>query len=254
MKTLRKNLNAINIKNHRKQYIQKLHTLKNSLQGKKALIITCGPSLKNYTQQHFQQFRDNGYIIVCVKQAIKVVGECHFHCVNFCNEEKYQYHIMKNKPISLFCKYIDHKFGKAGINPYDIMVTHQSNKFKHSIPKSIEQGIDRISFDFLLKDKELRVWWGNIMYELALPLCIHLGIKDIYIIGWDCTSYLDHFYSERKPDTRTSKINWRELDQSLIDVSPHTAPFLKKQFGITLKNIGNDSALKIPTVNIKDLF
>ena len=66
-------------------------------------------------------------------------------------------------------------------------------------------------YENMMFDKGLpRPWGPGIMYELAIPLAVHLGVKKIVTIGWDVGNldlwknqedeserhFVDHFYSD----------------------------------------------------------
>jgi hypothetical protein len=69
--------------------------------------------------------------------------------------------------------------------------------------------------NLLIENTFPRPWGSGIMYESALPLALHCGVKKIVTIGWDIGSVndedkgkekikYDHFYSNGKDGHKTS--------------------------------------------------
>lgn len=231
----------------------RIKSIKHCFKGKKTIIFTCGPSLKNITHKHIKQFIDDGYIIICVKQAINSMPEkiAHFHVVNFCNEGSYNYN-PKHIPIKLYCQRSEHNIvEKKG---FDIVVSHYPNNLKDNIIVSMEKGVDDMSFDKLLERKQLKVKWGDTMFELAIPLAIHIGCTNIYIVGWDCKNFKQHFYGK---DVRPKRNALRiKLDKLQIKGGACLYNFVQKQFGVIINLVGqgNESVFKIPYIQLNTLL
>ena len=240
-----------------KVWKRKLRILKGLYKGKKGIILTCGPSLNKY-QKYIQWFVDNDFIVICVKQAILKMpeGMCDVHVGNFCNEGKYIYN-KHSGPVSVFCqKNVSKKktqLGKGGKNDYDIYVSHYSHNDYDNILTGIEKDTDEMSCEMWSKRQRFAVKWGDTMHELAIPMCINLGLKQVYVIGWDCNNFVKHFYGKSKENEATQGPLRKKLNKQHIQSSKKLYSFLKKHFGMELKLVGYDSALKIPRISIEDI-
>lgn len=232
---------------------RRLKSIKSIFQGGKSIIFTCGPSLKKITKAQISELIKKKFIIICVKQAINYMPDkfCHFHVVNFCNEKRYIYD-SGCVPIRLYCQRSERRIiPKKG---YDIVVSHFPNNLKDNIITAIVKGEDQISFDNLLQRKNLKVKWGDTMYELAIPLALFIGSSRIFIIGWDCKNFKKHFYGN---DSRPQRNNTRQkLDKLQVLGGKHIHKFLKKKFKtvINLVGDGDESIFSIPYISIDKLL
>ena len=234
---------------------RKLKLMKGLYKGRRGIIITCGPSLNLY-EKDIQWFVDNDFVVVCVKQAILKMPEqlCDIHVGNFCNEQRYSFD-KDVGPISVYCqknvKKVKKELGMGGINDYDVYVTHYSHNDYDNILTGIQNNKDEISCEKWMSRKVFAVKWGDTMHELAIPICINLGLKEVYVIGWDCNNFVKHFYGKSDSnEIKQHKINplRKKLNKQHIRWSNKLSPFLKRHFGLELKLVGNHSALKIPKV------
>lgn len=223
-----------------------LYGLKDLYKGRKAVIFTCGDSLQRYADQA-QWFRDQGYIIICVKSALMTLRElgvgCDFHISNFCNEKPWNYDdtsVQAVPPVSIHCQFNQHYGKRKPSQPYDIVVTHYYNP-AHNIHTGIDQNIDFMSFDSMFNQHRLVHYWGDIMNELAIPLCVHLGISDTVVVGWDWKRL------GQRDATR------QKLDELQRRTSAKLAPFLEHKFGLKLRLLGDHSSLQIPHVSMESL-
>ena len=242
--------------NTKKGNFNKLMSLKDKLKGKTAYLITCGPSFKYCLKYLDQIFSDPNAVVLSVKQAFNYIKEegysCHLHTVNFCNENEYDYG--DHPPISMYTQKRQVPLGSKNINDYDIVVSHMDNSETANIHSGIIDGVDRMSISSVFTPENNLHYWGDIIHELCLPLLIQLGCKTIYAIGWDCGNLSEYF------DTRdTSKLHARPkireiLDLQLIESSRNLHTFMKEKFDVDIYNVGEYSALKIPTVSYAQLF
>lgn len=244
--------NGGNIKD---EVIFKLNSLKHIYKGKKALILTCGPSMNKVSKEVLQKFVDKGYIIVCVKQAIEQMPNnfAHFHVYNFCNEKNYTYNRDLCDTISVYCQKESKLVRKSNV---DIVVSHIPHNEHDNILTAMIEGRDEMTFEKLIGRPNIQVKWGDIMYELAIPLCIQIGCSEVYVIGWDCKNFSDRFYSTgdgNSNETRNSKR--KNLDQLQLRASKNVHDFLKRNFNLSLKLTGEkgSSALNIPFEELSEL-
>lgn len=242
-----------NHKNFKSEIIYKMNSLKDTFKGRKAVIITCGPSMKKVSTTAMQSLIDKGYVIVCVKQSIDDMPNkfAHFHVYNFCNEKKYSYNKKVCDTISLYCQCPKKLERKQNT---DIVISHIPHDEKDNILTAMMKGRDEMSFDKIISRSDLQVKWGDTMYELAIPLCIQIGVSEIYIIGWDCKNFSERFYKNNKKEKRNAKR--KRLDKLQLDASKHLGPFMKNKYDIVLKLVGkpDTSALDIDSVETASLI
>lgn len=230
----------------------RIKQLKDVLARSNAVIFTCGPSLNNISTNQIQELIDKGYIIICVKQAIERMPNkfAHFHLVNFCNE--YVYKNISEHTIRIYCQRSENTIIQNP--PYDIILSHFPNNLNDNIITSMKRGDDAMSFDALVKRPRLKVKWGDIMYELSIPLAIYIGCSNIYIVGWDCKNFKQHFYGT---DNRAPRNNLRiQLDMLQIEGGALLHDFVKKNFNSYISMIGNgdESIFDLPYTNIEKLL
>ena len=114
----------------------------------------------------------------------------------------------------------------------------------------IPRGIDSMSWEKNL-DKNMNFNKGHSVHGLALPLCIHLGITDIFVIGWDGLVpdvKNTHFYDNGRADRSEYG------STAIVECNKHTTDFLKKRWDINLFQINdNDKSLytKIPKMSVE---
>lgn len=227
-------------------HYNRVQTMKNLYPGKSMVIITCGPSMKTYTP-YIEKLIEAGHIITCIKQSYDYVkGLCDFHIVNFCNEKQYDY---QADCIKIYCNKHTEEFGKGGMNKYDIYFTHRPENVKINIHTELMKGKDIMSWE--TRKDDMRVHWGDIMHELGLPLAIQLGIKNIYVIGWDMGNLKNKVYGSDQRERRAIR---NVLDPMHIESSKYLAGFLKNHWDINIYNVGKNSALHIPTIDIEKII
>lgn len=243
---IRKKFDHINkiLKNETNNSYEKIRALKDIYKGKNAIIYSCGPSYMDYiSDDHTQYFVDNDYIIICIKKSLPNIKSldmiCDFHINNFCNENKYEYNYDKCIPISLYSK----SPKKNPMNKYDIIFTHKPYPANPSIPVEIAKNNDIMSFEKVTKPNKMMHFWGDIIHEMAIPLCLQLGINNILIAGWD----FNYDPSNRNTYRKT-------LDKQHMNYAKFLAPFLQRNFSTTVNLLGNKSTLDIPKIEWKDLI
>ena len=90
--------------------------------------------------------------------------------------------------------------------------------------------------DMKLLGSRCEVTWGpGMFYEMMIPLCLHLGVKNIVTIGWDLkvTDEHKHFYT----DKMDCKPQVGELEQAVNSTEPFYDWCVKNN--INLKIISN---------------
>ena len=196
---------------------ERLNLLKNKYEGETAYLVTCGPSLSNYDGDVLNdKLRDK--LVISVKQAHDVVGDISdFHLLNTYNLKEYHYLVENTIVIwSVSKSYAYNQLQRIQNKPLDIYFPVINP------PYITEQDTiaGKLNFDDMkLLGERCEVTWGpGMFYEMMIPLCLHLGVKDIVTIGWDLkvTDKHKHFYKEKmdcKPQSG-------ELEQAVKSTEP----------------------------------
>lgn len=153
--------------------------LEDVFKGKDCVILTCGPSLREYSDEKIRKFCKDK-VVICIKETIIEYGDiADFHIYNGTRIQKYD--ISKKKYTSIFQlnkkdKKTVNKYGNiADINIYE------------DVPFKIDnQLLKKKNFnEYNFKNKIKRPWGPGILYETVFYLCLYMGIINVYTIGWD---------------------------------------------------------------------
>lgn len=217
--------------------LKKLKLIENYYNGYKAIITTCGPSFNN--KDDILSMVDSKTILICVKQTYEYIGISDFfimdepekiknikhkYCVpiRFGAQNPTRTYYDKNKNIQLG-DIIFRGFGNRSRTLYDIPKNIDTMTFKHNA----------------LSDNKMIVHYAHAMHGFSLPLCIHLGIKNTFIIGWDGhkrNNKNSHFYPG-------SKIDLSEYGSTAVTkCNEHITDFIKNNFN---KNIYQINTLSL---------
>jgi glycosyltransferase involved in cell wall biosynthesis len=162
---------------------EKLDLLKDSFKGEECYLITCGPSLKEYTPEFLKEkLKDK--LVIAIKQGYDYVPEIvDFHLFNCNNFKLYEY--KNNLPIVITTagepEEIISKNVWTTAQEYDIFmpIVNSNQDFNKALANTKE-------FDNYTLEKSVERPWGpGMIYEVALFLTEHLGVSDLYAIGWD---------------------------------------------------------------------
>lgn len=200
-----------------------------------ALIVSCGPSAKEF-QHRIPDFVARGFIIICVKQAFDlpgVNGFCDYHVNNFCNEKHYNWDV-DMPPISLYTQRpnLSNRKDNGWKNRYQIIFDVDINR--DSIPEGILSQFDNMTFEKnSMGGANLSHSQGDIVYELALPLCQLTGVKHVFTTGWD-------FSYDRPNNTKATRIL---QDEAQIESSKHLSQFLHEKFNMTVHKLASSKSL-----------
>ena len=229
-----------------KSSYNKLKSLKNYYNGKNAIIVTCGPSLEHYKDKIINLVNENT-ILICVKQSINRVNYiCDFHLRNFINDKdrytKKGWNYPKyNRPIVLYNyrhkkfmnKFIDIGFSAVGKNKRDIL-------------KDVINDYKSMDFnDESIQENKMEVNSGHIICEMALPLCTQLGIKNVFIIGWDG----GNGYSYAKEKGRNLTYSCHEL---VMKCNAKLNDYCNKYYDMNIYQINDYSLYDIPKITIEE--
>tara|TARA_Y100000296_G_scaffold36897_1_gene42724 strand:+ start:16249 stop:18291 length:2043 start_codon:yes stop_codon:yes gene_type:complete len=164
----------------------KVAFLKNKYEGETAYILTCGPSLNDYSSEYLVDLlRDK--LTITVKQAydkVKDVADFHlFNCANLpLAENGTHYNYGENKPIVVASSnYMLGQRWNAKKQDVDVF-------FKIPIRTEIDDQFlckTRKFDDFLLEKTLERSCAPGIMFETVFYTAVHLGVSKIVVLGWD---------------------------------------------------------------------
>jgi len=177
-------------------YSEMFERLRNLHPGGKALVVSCGPSLNAVSKEQIQLLVKDR-IVICIKQAVEVVGEeCDIHVNSFC-----RYAEADIKGLRILLKWL---------SSHDKGVNLQRQK-DHHLVFSVDtkrnscklcNSLSPEEFDSIYRLQPTRTCFGpGVMHEGVFPLLIHLGITDVTTVGWDMATYGDgegHFYRRGK--------------------------------------------------------
>lgn len=166
----------------------KLELLKNYYKGKTAIIVGTGPNYKNYVDMVKNNFNEN-CVLICLKQTIEDFDMiCDFHIYNPDNYKKYNYNTIK--PIVMFMNFPTRKIPRGTYKDADIQFfitpIKGSKHIKKFMPFCFDQSNNFFEYnDDNLGEGENMVPHGkHVIFEMAFPLAVNLGCKNIITVGW----------------------------------------------------------------------
>jgi hypothetical protein len=205
---------------------KKIELLKDTYKDQDCYIITCGPSLKDYSPEFLRE-KLKGKLVFAIKQAFNYIPDLvDFHFFNSNNFETYDY--SSHRPIVISnsaedeLSMIHHVWGNK--QEYDIFTFIPDDKdFSKSICKSLE-------FEkYLFENSMNRPWGPGMMTEVVIYMAVHLGVKNIHTIGWDLekpgTTTSHHYYGERKLVRRADPMKQEEIKLN-IETTKHLNEWL----------------------------
>lgn len=237
---------------------QKLELLKDSYAGKDCYILTCGPSLQDYSKQFLDDFLKDK-LVLSIKQAYTRHPEVtDFHFFNCSNLPQ------PSNGIEHYSYGDDGPIVVASSNYPDGSRWSQLQKkdlfFKIPIRTEIENEFICFTKEFdkyLLDSSITRPCGPGIMLETVIFMAVHLGVKNIFALGWDLSynniqrvdDYKHFFGSTKKLHNRGDILDW-EI-QATREVSKDLFYWLKDR-GINLNLASEQSSLyeNIPRVKL----
>lgn len=220
----------------------KINDLKNKHIGKNVVILTCGPSLKEYPKDKILNFIKNK-IVICIKESIIEYKEhAHYFFANGTRERAFD---ILDKTVKIYQKGLN----KKKMN-YDLEI-EEDRPFTWENRLLLKKNFEKYDFD----NFEKRPWGPGILYESVFYLCKYMGCKNIYTIGWDLidTSKQDiisHFFDKSNEKEYQNSKRWNKGDsikskhlEEMILVNqniPHMYKYLKS-FGVNLIVVGEKS-------------
>jgi hypothetical protein len=177
-----------------------LKIFKNKHKDEDCVILACGPSLKEYDKNIVKNFLKNKKVF-CLKETIfEFELECNYFVFNRFRCQNYN---ITNKNIISIGQF--NKGGPSMQNKIDILIPYVSDFKKTSILQS--KDFEKNNFDNQLH----RTWGPGIMLETTLYMCMYMGFKNVFTIGWDntdpnnigsVTHFSDFIKSEKYKNTR----------------------------------------------------
>jgi hypothetical protein len=162
----------------------KLKLIENIYKNYKAIILTCGPSINDYKDK-ILGLVDSSTLLICVKQTFNITEIADFYIPGDPIDIKFKYCV----PVRIGVQALDRIFydKKKNINLSDINFKNYGNVKRRYTLYDIEKNIDSLSWEnnALTNKNHMMIHFAHAVHGVALPLCIHLGIKNIFIIGWD---------------------------------------------------------------------
>jgi hypothetical protein len=225
----------------------KIKLSKDLFVGKKAYIVAAGPSLNNVDFEKLGiELADS--LVICIKQSIvKVKNHTDIMLINFCNLSEYNWDLI-DCPVFWTTFAEDHgEIIKNNKYPCSEIFKATGNGKNNADGFKISTAGGR-HWDRLGKLIEGEIVWGpGLMYELAIPLALHLGVNEIVLVSWDIgtlnenteESFMNnHFYDQDKLKLKT-KINNLEIE--VVAESTNDLKIWLENRGVSLSVISNSS-------------
>tara|TARA_R110000823_G_scaffold41229_3_gene108817 strand:- start:17899 stop:19977 length:2079 start_codon:yes stop_codon:yes gene_type:complete len=184
----------------------KVNKLTGQFAGEDCYILGCGPSLSNYSPDFLREkLKDK--LVIALKQAYNYAPEIvDIHMFNSNNVQAYEY--TKSRPLVIGSSAENLPTTSRGLwstkQEFDIFFFMPDDKnYANALCNA------RNFNDYTLDKTIYRPWGPGMMYETVLHTALHLGVENIYTIGWDMenpgTTTSHHFYEDtnkiiRKPD------------------------------------------------------
>ena len=173
---------------------EKIAILKNSYNCDECYIISAGPSFNEIDPIELnKKLKDK--LVISIKQTYNYLSNiADFHLLNPYNYQPYLY--PENAPIICYTEISDLKY-KVPLLKYDLKFTIPLSKSNKESSLSIMRNFN----DYLLENSIDRPFGPGIMHELGIYLPILLGVKKVYVIGWDVgtvkSNQIERFYSKK---------------------------------------------------------
>ena len=239
-------------------YNDKISSLKDSYSNEHMFLLASGPSLGEVNPEELREKLKNS-LTFSVKQAyLEYQKETDFHFINDCNlpfingYAGYRYGV-KSGPIVIASSGYPEDHARKRFAPaqqwdifcrvLDPLVYPKSNFGRLCENNNFEEG---------LFDKRVERPCGpSITLETVIYMALHVGVKNIYAIGWDSGSKAgEHFY-----DSKTHLTSNRNFEYEMVQKG--SAPLYNwlKESGVNLHLVSKVSALskQIPRIELKDI-
>ena len=240
---------------------EKIDFLKDSYKDQDCYILTCGPSLNEHDEDFLREFFKDK-LVLSVKQAYNRYPEVtDFHFFNCCNlpvcEEKfvhYNYDNLEKKPIVVTSSNYPEGLRWSPYQEYDIFLKVPIRTDENNVFLCHSKKFD----DFMLEKTLARPCGPGIMLENVIYFAIHLGVKNIFALGWDLSynniknvdNYKHFFGNTKSLINRGDILDWEV--EAARDLSKDLFAWLQTK-GITLNVVSSQSSLHedIPRIKLQ---
>jgi hypothetical protein len=242
---------------------ERLEFLKNQYKDETVYILAAGPSLNNFSTNQLKHILKDK-LVFCIKQSYHIFKDiADFLFLNFTNLSPYQF--QQDTIVSWAFWFDNHphiiaeQSWKADLLFPIIRNANIDNKISQSI--AYQGDFENISFENSIQ----RPWGPGLMYELAIPMALHLGCKEIVTIGWDIGDinmysnnneerhFLDHFYPDETILYDRFTVDAEEIMLVTKSVTALNKFLLSKDVSLKIVSDRNPADLSIPRININDI-
>lgn len=217
--------------------IDKLYFLKNIFKNENIIIFCPGPSYNSLTNNE-KKYLINNYITISVKYTINDFKKLNLN-PTFCiiNEWSLNYNF-NYENIFLINGYSKKKNINADLN----FKLNSKNNHNHSF-NLLKKNKNIIEWNLYEFNKINKIYYYpmHIMCELVFPLCILLGIKNIYTVGWDLNYSKNNSYFNK--NIKNSIINNTNIPSEIIILK--NIEYILKKKNISIYKIKKESPLNI---------
>lgn len=232
----------------------KLSDLESKHLDKECVVITCGPSLREFEMEQVLKFCSDK-IVICVKEAILEYGEiADYFFSNFIRLRDYNLREFKSINIYQSNSFNENKF----IDQYDIIL-------KEDRPYHVNNQLLKLKnfekYDIL--NNQLRPWGPGILYESVFYFCKYIGCKKVYTLGWDLIDIkkhktIVHYFDKETTNKYKNSKRWdASLDRYVKEMKfvNENIPYMYNYFknkGMDINILGEQSYVNktIPRVSI----
>lgn len=228
-----------------------LEELENKHLNKDCVILTCGPSLTEYPKKVIEEFCKDK-IVICVKEAV-------FEFENICN-----YHIINGtrmRPYNIKKEIIRIIQANKFITQQQLATYDYYFKEVRGFHPQCRLLLKKNYHDFNIKNNKERQWGPGILYETVFYLCLYMGIKNVYTVGWDLidtskTAEITHYFDKSNNSIYNKSIRWRNWnfrsEMNMVNTNIPTMYDYFKSQGMNLTVVGNKSFVnrEIPRITL----
>jgi hypothetical protein len=260
--------------------VDKLLFIENMFKGEDCFIVAPGPSYQELTEEQKNNIFNN-YFTIAVKYIIDefIKSDITPFIYAFSDINKKKDYIIDttciysilSKIIKVNNKSIRIKLNnmKQSNDNYDLLFVN-NNFYSKNLSSNILTLLNETYIEFEKNNDPLNIHnnilkykinnntgfyftkIGHIMYEIAIPICVHLGFSNIYTIGWDCNYTQQTYYYATKSNIKTT--NRIKCNSAVINNSYFMHKVMKEKYNINIYKSSNSSLVKLPIIDINDII
>lgn len=184
-----------------------INLLKGKFYGTEAVVLSCGPSLKNdYSEADITRFC-KGKLVIAVKEAL---FEAKFANLWFLNDSRWrEYDFNFENILTIYSHGIHNTALKAKNSKtiYDVYIPEEYDNKKITLNKQLINSKNFSKYDFLNQSE--RPWGPGILYETVFFMLLHMKVSSVYTLGWDLseTGNLNHYFDDYKDENYKESVN-----------------------------------------------